>query len=252
MENMREALFTNISLIWMATAGATFIFLLFVTAPYGRYTTKGWGKLIDNRLGWVLMELPSFAIILYFLIRGIRNPFAIFLAGLWLAHYLYRTFIFPLRLHTKGKKMPISIVFSAIGFNGVNAGLNGYFLMTFASYPIERFTSPIMIIGCALFLFGTVTHILSDRILINLRAPGETGYKIPHGYLFKFVSCPNFLGEMLVWTGFALLAWNVAALSFLVWTIANVLPRGLKHHGWYKSHFEEYPTERKAVFPFIL
>jgi len=37
-----------------------------------------------------------------------------------------------------------------------------------------------------------------------------------------------------------------------VWTIANLVPRALAHHKWYNEHFENYPAERKAIFPFIL
>jgi hypothetical protein len=42
------------------------------------------------------------------------------------------------------------------------------------------------------------------------------------------------------------------ALSFAIWTIANLLPRALQHHRWYQQTFSEYPAERKAVIPFIL
>lgn len=245
-------IFNIITSIWIFLAVSTFLFLLFITAPYGRYTKSGWGKLIDNRLGWIIMELPSFLIILFFSIFFIRNFYALFLAAIWLLHYFYRTFIFPFRLHTKDKKMPLSIILSAICFNGVNATLNGYFLTHFATYQISNFFDSRFYLGTFLLIIGTIIHMQSDRILINLRKPGESGYKIPYGFLFKYVSCPNFFGEIVVWTGYSIMAWNIASLSFLIWTIANVLPRGLKHHKWYMSHFNDYPMNRKAVFPFIL
>ncbi len=249
---MSENIFNLIALIWIGVAVVTFISLFFVTAPYGRHTQeKGWGRLIDNRLGWVLMEIPSFILILVFAIIGDLSNYALMLAVLWLLHYFNRTFIFPLRLRTKGKKMPLSIVFSAIFFNGINAGMNGYFLAYFETYTDANFSHPLFFIGISLFFSGAIINNVSDHILINLRKPNETGYKIPHGFLYRYVSCPNFLGEMVQWTGFAIMAWNLPALTFCVWTIANVLPRALKHHKWYKEKFEEYPKERKAVIPFI-
>ena len=249
---MTENLFNLIAWIWIGVAIVTFISLFFVTAPYGRHTQeKGWGKLIDNRLGWVLMEIPSFILILVFAIIGDLSNYALMLAVLWLLHYFNRTFIFPLRLRTKGKKMPLSIVFSAVFFNGINAGMNGYFLAYFETYTDAHFSHPLFFVGIGLFFIGAIINNVSDHILINLRKPNETGYKIPHGFLYRFVSCPNFLGEMVQWTGFAIMAWNVPALTFCVWTIANVLPRALKHHKWYKEKFEDYPKERKAVIPFI-
>ncbi|MEJ6615610.1 MAG: DUF1295 domain-containing protein [Crocinitomicaceae bacterium] len=238
--------------IWIAVAVITFISLFFITAPYGRHTQeKGWGKLIDNRWGWFFMEIPSFALILVFTTIGDLSNYALMLAGIWLIHYFNRTFIFPMRLRTTGKKMPLSIVLSAIFFNGINAGMNGYFLAYFETYSDADFLTPFFIVGITLFIGGAVINNISDHILIHLRKPGETGYKIPTGFMYKYISCPNFFGEMTQWIGFAIMACNLPALTFCVWTIANVFPRAIKHHSWYKEKFADYPKERKAVIPFI-
>lgn len=87
---------------------------------------------------------------------------------------------------------------------------------------------------------------------MNLRKTGETGYKIPFGFLFDKISCPNHFGEIVQWLGFAIMAWNLPASTFLIWTLANLLPRSLRHHKWYKEKFEEYPEERKAVIPWLV
>lgn len=240
-----------ICIIWSAIAVATFILLQYVTAPYGRHTTKGWGLEISNRIGWILMELPSFLIILYFYISSNQSTYASLLSLLWLFHYLNRTFIFPFRIRTKGKKMPLTIVFSAIFFNFFNAGLNGYYLANFDTYTTENFSQWNFILGIILFVVGFIINQISDNILIHLRKPGETGYKIPTGFLFKYISCPNLFGELIQWMGFAFIAWNFPATTFLIWTAANLLPRALKHHNWYLTNFKEYPKNRKAVFPKI-
>jgi 3-oxo-5-alpha-steroid 4-dehydrogenase 1 len=240
-----------ICIIWSAIAVATFILLQYVTAPYGRHTTKGWGLEISNRIGWILMELPSFLIILYFYISSNQSTYASLLSLLWLFHYLNRTFIFPFRIRTKGKKMPLTIVFSAIFFNFFNAGLNGYYLANFDTYTTENFSQWNFILGIILFVVGFIINQISDNILIHLRKPGETGYKIPTGFLFKYISCPNLFGELIQWMGFAFIAWNFPATTFLIWTAANLLPRALKHHNWYLNNFKEYPKNRKAVFPKI-
>ena len=91
----------------------------------------------------------------------------------------------------------------------------------------------------------------SDKFLINLRKPGETGYKIPRGFLFEYVASPNLFGEIIEWTGFALMAWNLPALSFMVWTGANLIPRARNHYDWYKRTFPDFPKNRKVVIPFI-
>jgi len=60
------------------------------------------------------------------------------------------------------------------------------------------------------------------------------------------------LGEIIEWIGFAMMAWNLAALSFAIWTIVNLLPRAIDHHKWYRRYFAGYPEKRKAIIPFIL
>jgi hypothetical protein len=56
---------------------------------------------------------------------------------------------------------------------------------------------------------------------------------------------------MVEWLGYALMTFNLASLSFFIWTVANLLPRAYHHHKWYLEHFKDYPKERKAVFPFV-
>ena len=240
-----------ICVIWAIIGIASFILLQFVTAPYGRHVKKGWGPEVSNKLGWIIMEAPSFLIILYFYLSSEQSLYAGLLSILWLIHYLNRTFIYPFRIRTKGKKMPLIIVGSAIFFNCINAGLNGYFLAHFESYSQDSFYQWNFILGLLLFISGFIINQKSDHILIHLRKPGETNYKIPTGFLFKYISCPNLFGELVQWTGFVIMAWNLPATSFLVWTAANLIPRALGHHKWYKNHFPSYPKNRKIMIPKI-
>ncbi len=52
--------------------------------------------------------------------------------------------------------------------------------------------SPRVVAGLAVWLFGWLNVMRADLILINLRKPGETGYKIPRGGMFEFVSAGNY------------------------------------------------------------
>lgn len=248
--------FNLICYVWLAIAIAVHITMFFVTAPFGRHTSTTWGPMVNNKLGWFIMELPSFLIMLIFLILTLQtsNSYAWILFGFWIFHYTNRTFIYPLRIKATEKKMPLFIVFNAILFNLMNAGLNGYFLYFFASvnqYDFTWLSSWHFITGATLFLLGVFINWKSDGILIGLRKPGETGYKIPQGFLFKYISSPNLFGEVIEWAGFALMAWNLPALTFLVWTFANLVPRAKNHHDWYKNKFADYPKERKIIFPYF-
>lgn len=147
--------------------------------------------------------------------------------------------------------MPVAIMVSAIFFNLMNGFLNGYYLGNFVSYAVDWLYAPQFIVGFILFIAGFYINNKSDTMLLNLRKPGETGYKIPRGFLFEKVSCPNHLGEIIEWSGFAIMTWNIASFSFALWTFANLAPRSEAHHKWYKEKFEDYPKERKAVIPFL-
>ena len=124
-----------IAYIWLAIAILVHVLMFFITAPFGRHTSDKWGRSINNKVGWVIMELPSLALMIYFLLYGSNsfNSYVWILFSLWIIHYLNRTFIYPLRIKATEKKMPLFIVLNAILFNCVNAGLNGYFLSEIAA-----------------------------------------------------------------------------------------------------------------------
>ncbi len=246
--------FKTINYLWIGVAIVTFLALVLfkVKAPYGRHSNEQWGPMISNKWGWFFMELP--ALILMPLIALIgnseKNELSYLIIGLWVLHYANRTLIFPFKLKTKDKKMPLLIVGSAVLFNGVNGLLNGYFI-GFMNPELFDLASPHVIIGAVVFFVGMGINKWSDRKLISLREK-QQGYQIPRGGLFEFISCPNHFGEIVEWCGFAIMAWNLPAITFAVWTFCNLSPRSLNHHEWYQEKFEDYPGKRKAVLPYLL
>ena len=239
--------------IWMTIGVITFITLLIVSAPYGRHTRSGWGLTMPKRLGWILMESPALYLlwIYYFLYDGFSNPVLIFFLFIWSVHYFNRSFIWPMRIKKEGE-MPVLVALMAFFFNAVNTFLHGYwFFLLDINYDISWFTEPVFIIGLLIFLLGMYINIHSDNILMRL-AKESDGYKISNKGLYKYVSSPNYLGEILEWLGWAVLTWSVSGLVFFFWTVFNLLPRAISHHRWYKEKFEDYPKERKIIIPKIL
>jgi len=239
----------NITYIWILIALIVLPINLIYKAPYGKHSTKKWGKSIDNKTGWILMELPALLTcpLIYFAIVEEINLSIVFII-FWITHYFNRTIIYPLRIKTKGKKIPIAIVASAFFFNMVNGVFNGYFLTLVQFESISEFY---LILGFIIFIIGFYINISSDNLLIKLRT-NQKGYVIPNGKLFNYVSCPNFFGEIIEWLGFAIMTLNPGSLSFLIWTICNLIPRSKAHHKWYIENFENYPKKRKAVIPYLL
>ncbi|PLX01833.1 MAG: 3-oxo-5-alpha-steroid 4-dehydrogenase [Marinilabiliales bacterium] len=250
-----EDTFNYLLYAWIALAFIVFPILLRITAPYGRHTTNTWGPTINNRLGWVLMELPVIVVFSYFLFRNDNNlsyPVLVFYA-LFMLHYFNRVFIFPFRIKTNGKQIPISIIVLALFFNISNGFFNGYWLSENSQlYDNSWFYDPRFIIGIILFFTGMAINIKADNKLFSLRKGGKKGYFIPRGWLFKYISSPNLFGEIIEWTGWAILCWCLPSFSFALWTFANLVPRAIDHHRWYKRRFDDYPANRKAVFPYLV
>ena len=252
-----DQLFNVCLFLLLITGLFVFVLLFFVTAPYGRHTRKGWGPGIENKTAWVIMEaFPPIVFVCYFFFGTWKTGLMpVVFIGLWMIHYLYRAFLFPFLL--RGRKiMPLSILLFGIIFNTVNAYTQGRYLF-FLSPGIQKYSAdwiltPQFITGAALFLTGFFLHVSSDSITRNLRRQGETEYKIPFGGMYRWISCPNYLGEIIQWAGWALLTWSIPGLLFAFWTAANLIPRAASNHKWYKKNFNDYPSERKAVIPFIL
>lgn len=240
--------FLPIVTAWTALAVVTGLVLLRTTAPYGRHVRAGWGPTLPHRAGWVVMELvsPAALVLAFDGAGGEAMSGSGLLVLCWLGHYAYRAVVYPMRARWGRRRMPVLVAASAVAFNAVNGTLNG---LALAWMPPGTET---LAIGLVVWAAGLAINVHADGILLGLREPGTEDYAIPRGGLYRWISCPNYLGEIIEWTGFAVAAWNPAALSFAVWTVANLLPRALAHHRWYHERFDDYPAHRRALIPGIL
>ena len=272
-----EPLFYSILvLVTTVIAVGVFVILFFTTAGYGRHTQKKWGPRINTHLGWFIMELPTLVVMgLCFIFSdkwlvdsgGLKWTYFVFLF-VWFLHYGHRVLIYPFQIRN-GKKMTLTIVLMGFVFNLSNVYIQGRWLFTLSDpiyanellFPISNadyssiswLYSPQFIIGIVIFIIGYIINKKSDSILQGLRRTSTNGeYKIPQGFLYKFISAPNYLGEILEWVGWAILTWSLAGMSFVIWTFANLFPRAISHHRWYKEQFDDYPEERKAIIPFLI
>jgi 3-oxo-5-alpha-steroid 4-dehydrogenase 1 len=237
---------------WFVLGVVVFVALFFVVAPYGRHTRKGWGYTIGDKLGWVLMEAPApIAFVVCFLLsgNGITTVTLVFLF-LWEAHYLHRAFIYPFSLRGTARRMTVLVMSFGFLFNIMNGYLNGRYIFSFSGgYGSDWLSDPRFIVGTVLFIIGFTINRQADIALRELRRPGESGYKISYNRFYRWVSCPNYLGEITIWIGWAVATWSLPGLVFAFWTVANLLPRARAHHAWYKKTFPDYPPERKALLP---
>jgi 3-oxo-5-alpha-steroid 4-dehydrogenase 1 len=241
-------------LIAFILAAVVFTALFFIAAPYGRHSRSGWGHVINNKLGWIIMESAAPAAFLLLFIAGPNSGSitAITFLAMWELHYVHRAFIFPFSLRGKDSRITLAVVAMGLLFNTMNAYLNGRYVFNFSGgYPTDWLIGPRFITGAAIFIAGFIINRQADWTLRNLRRGNDSGYKIPYGGLYRWVSCPNYFGEILIWVGWAIATWSLPGLAFAVWTAANLAPRARSHQRWYREHFQDYPQQRKALVPLL-
>ncbi|KAL7413510.1 hypothetical protein BDY24DRAFT_388779 [Mrakia frigida] len=246
------------------------------------------------------------------------SPPTLLLLVLYLIHYANRSTISVLRSEGMADSH-IAPWLAAVGFNSANGFLLGRYLSMNPTGP-DAFSNPIYWAGVTLWVVGWAGNVAHDEILLSLRRrsrllssfpssvsstndsskkskplPASSNsitipsanpaqpfrtYFIPDGGLFRFVSFPHYLCEIIEWTGFALACsspiivastltaegffqpglvsaggWRLLtpAWVFVINEIAALVPRALAGHTWYKEKFgKRMPKGRKAIVPFLL
>lgn len=234
-----------------------FVALYFVRAGYGMFRSTQWGPGINNRWGWVLMEVPaSFMVILLWAQSDFiaYMPQCLFLL-LFLIHYVQRTFVFPLLMRGRSR-MPLAIMLMGMVFNTLNAVMQVGGILWFPpqSYLLgaQYLLQPHAIIGLIVFLAGMGINLHSDHVIRHLRQPGDTRHYLPQRGLYRYVTSANYFGELIEWTGFAILTSTPAAWVFVWWTAANLVPRA---DAIYRKYLDEFGPQalgrRRRIIPFI-
>lgn len=252
-EEQHVLLFMAYFMLFMAFC--TYIASLKIQMPYGRYTSSTYGFPVNAKFAWFVQELPAFLVpfLLLFATSAAKTSLLPnqLLIAMYFCHYTHRSLIFPLLIRG-GKPTPFLSFALAIVFCTYNGYMQIRYLSHYAEYPTGWVTHPCFVTGSLLWLLGWLVNMYSDHILRNLRNPGETGYKIPRGGMFEYVSGANFLGEITEWVGFALAAQSAQSFAFSIFTAVVLSSRAFSHHKWYHDKFEDYPKNRKALIPFLL
>jgi protein-S-isoprenylcysteine O-methyltransferase Ste14 len=237
----------------LGLAGITFVALFFIVAPYGRHARRGWGPALNARVAWLFMESPAvflFAAI-YFAGDHWAELVPLVLLAIWQAHYVHRALVFPRQLPHTAKPMPLVPAALGFTFQVVNGWANARWISHLGHYDPSWLADPRFVLGASLFAAGMTINLRSDYALLRLKREAD-GYVLPRGGLFDYVTSPNYFGELLEWTGWAILTWSLPGLAFAVYTFANLAPRALAHRRWYRRRFPDYPSSRRALIPFVL
>ena len=101
------------------------------------------------------------------------------------------------------------------------------------------------------WFFAQMGNLTCHFMLASLRPPGTKEYKIPRGFLFDWVSCPNYTFEISGWIIFSLITGDPMAWFFTIVGAGQMIVWAEKKHSRYRKTFgKDYP-KRKIIFPFL-
>ena len=153
--------------------------------------------------------------------------------------------------------MPVAIMAMGIVFNVLNGMMQAGGLFYFnGNVPTgigwSYLSEPHALIGLLLFFIGMGINLHSDHVIRTLRKPGDTRHYLPQMGRYRDVTSANYFGELVEWTGFAVLTASPAAWVFVWWTAANLVPRA---NAIYHRYCDEFGTKavgkRKRIIPYI-
>ncbi|OMH79248.1 putative enoyl reductase [Zancudomyces culisetae] len=102
------------------------------------------------------------------------------------------------------------------------------------------------------FLFFEASNLVTHMNLSSLRPKdGSTERKIPYGYGFDLVTCPNYFYEIMSWVAFSGISRTWASYIFIGFSAYQMVVWAIKKHKIYKKEFPNYPKDRKIIFPYV-
>ena len=103
-----------------------------------------------------------------------------------------------------------------------------------------------------LYVFSELANYKTHCILRDLRPAGTKERKIPRGFGFDWVSCPNYFFEIMAWCAISSVTMSWSSWLFTAMGATQMWFWSVKKHRRYKKEFKDYPRERKILIPFVL
>ncbi|KAI1195260.1 3-oxo-5-alpha-steroid 4-dehydrogenase-domain-containing protein [Nemania serpens] len=138
-------------------------------------------------------------------------------------------------------------------FAGLLGALEIYAPFSPAARTAPFLSSPLDLLGLALYLLGELANANVHWYLAALRKPGETARKIPRGLGFGLVTCPNYMFEIVAWVGIILVTRSPTLVVFIVIGSYYMYIWGWGKEKAYRKQFgDKYKKKRFVMLPSLL
>jgi len=105
-----------------------------------------------------------------------------------------------------------------------------------------------------MFAWAWKHQLTTHQILADLKKSCQVTHSVPHGDWFQYVSCPHYMAEIIIYLSLAIIMGQKHRTGWIIfaWVLTNQMVAGLMSHLWYRKTFRTYPSNRKAVIPFLI
>ena len=102
------------------------------------------------------------------------------------------------------------------------------------------------------FLWAWKHQFVAHKILARTKKQSLSGYGLPHGDWFNYLSCPHYTAECLLYLSVQVIFGleHTTWILVCIWVLSNQLIVSIMSHQWYVENFPNYT--RKALIPYIL
>lgn len=150
--------------------------------------------------------------------------------------------------------MPAINIFKNSGhYWGLGGLLIAYFIYS-PNAPTAASINPVIDYpAIALFIIGELGNLNTHIVLRGLRSAGGTERGIPKGLAFDWVTCPNYLFEVVAWLGMLVVTRHWSTLVFVAVAGAQMAAWAKKKEQRYRKEFGgSYKKKRYVMIPFVI
>ena len=107
--------------------------------------------------------------------------------------------------------------------------------------------------GIATYIYGEIANFYTHIVLSNLRPAGTTKRGIPKGFGFNWVTCPNYLFEIVAWIGVLMVTRSAATALFVAVAWVTMQGWAVQRELRYRKEFEgTYRPKKWALTPGVV
>jgi very-long-chain enoyl-CoA reductase len=171
--------------------------------------------------------------------------------GMILLHFLKREYETIFVHKFSANTLPVYNVFKNSAHYWITSGLLcAYAICSPTSLAAKADLPAVDAVGVLVYILGEVCNLIVHLYLASLRSTGGTERRIPKGYGFELVTCPNYMYEVIAWAGIIIVSRSWAVVLFIVMGSVQMHAWAVGKEKTYRKEFgDKYKKKRYTMIP---